>query len=210
MTMPAHPRSDLDHRRSLRSALLRASLAGLLGVATALLISCGGSGAGLIPAGNAGPLQGDFEAIASAAQSGNGSCSATESAIQKTEQDFHELPSNVDAGLRSRLSEGITNLRKHALELCSQPLQGSTVTTTTTKSTQTTPTTTTPPTTTETTPPQTTPSTSSTSQTTTTGSGGGTPAPGDGGGEPAPAPQGGTEPGARNGGAGAGGEGGGK
>jgi hypothetical protein len=196
MTMPAHPRSDLDHRRSLRSALLRASLAGLLGVATALLISCGGSGAGLIPAGNAGPLQGDFEAIASAAQSGNGSCSATESAIQKTEQDFHELPSNVDAGLRSRLSEGITNLRKHALELCSQPLQGSTVTTTT-KSTQTTPTTTTP-------------STSSTSQTTTTGSGGGTPAPGDGGGEPAPAPQGGTEPGARNGGAGAGGEGGGK
>jgi hypothetical protein len=209
MTMPAHPRSDLDHRRSLRSALLRASLAALLGVATALLISCGGSGAGLIPAGNAGPLQGDFEAIASAAQSGNGSCSATESAIQKTEQDFHELPSNVDAGLRSRLSEGITNLRKHALELCSQPLQGSTVTTTT-KSTQTTPTTTTPPTTTETTPPQTTPSTSSTSQTTTTGSGGGTPAPGDGGGEPAPAPQGGTEPGARNGGAGAGGEGGGK
>ena len=89
-----------------------------------LLASCGSSGAGLIPAQNAGPLQSDFDAVAQAAEKGNGSCAATEEAILKTEQDFSALPATVDAGLRSRLREGITKLHSDALELCKQPLAG--------------------------------------------------------------------------------------
>lgn len=194
MTMPQHLRSDPHSRTRISSAPLRAALAGLLGAATALLISCGGSGAGLIPAGNAGPLQSDFETVANAAESGNGSCSATESAIQKTEKDFHELPGSVDGGLRSRLNQGISTLRERALKLCTEPLPQSTVTTSSTKSTQTTSTTQTSTPTTDTTPTQTAPTTSTTTPTTSTGSGGGTQAPNGGTGEPSPgAPQGGTE-----------------
>src|SRR5271155_3433846 len=77
-----------------------------LGVAAAMLLSCGSSGAGLIPVENAGPLQSDFETVAQAAENAGGSCIATEAAILKTERDFSPLPSTVDAGLRNRLDEG--------------------------------------------------------------------------------------------------------
>jgi cell division septation protein DedD len=181
-------------------ALPRLFVATVLGVGAALLVSCGSTGKGLIPTGNAGPLQSDFEAIARDAQNGNGRCTATEAAIVKTEQDFGALPPTVDAGLRSRLREGITNLRTHALEVCAQPLPQATVTTTaprTSTTTQTTPTTSTP---TQTTPTQT---TSTTSTPTTTGPGG-TPAPGSEG-----APGAGNEPGGARAGEGIGGGGGG-
>jgi hypothetical protein len=150
-------------------------LASALGVSAALLVSCASSGKGLIPVGNAGPLQADFTAIEQDARSGSGSCSATEAAIARTESDFGALPSSVDQGLRSRLREGITNLRGHALEVCAQPLPQATVTTTAPRSTPSTQTTPTTPTSTETTPTQTTPTTT----TTTSGPGGGTPAPGE-------------------------------
>ncbi len=176
------PRPALPGSRSVipgvRGRLfLRILLTGLLGVAAALLVACGGSGKGLIPTANAGPLQSDFEAVAQAAESGEGSCTATEAAIAKTESDFAALPASVDKGLRKTLSLGIANLRHRALALCAQPLPQSTSTTstpTTTTSTQTTPTTTT--THTETTP--TTPTTSTPSTPTATTPGGGTPAPG--------------------------------
>jgi cytoskeletal protein RodZ len=154
---------------------LRILLTGLLGVAAALLVACGSSGKGLIPTANAGPLQSDFEAVAQAAESGEGSCTATEAAIAKTESDFAALPSSVDKGLRKTLTLGIANLRRRALALCAQPLPQSTSTTTTpttTTSTQTTPTTTP----TETTP--TTPTISTPTTPTATTPGGGTPAPG--------------------------------
>jgi hypothetical protein len=202
MTMPQTPSSHSFTRARTPMLLLRAAIACVLGLAAALLISCGSSGAGLIPVGNAGPLQSDFEEIASAAQSGNGSCSATEAAILKTERDFRALPATINAALNSKLREGIANLRTRALALCAQPLAQPTVTNTTPTTTQTTPAQTTP-TTTQTTPTQTTPTTTTP---TTTGPGGGTPAPG---GEPAPGGQGGSEPGS-SGGAGAGGQEGGK
>jgi hypothetical protein len=154
--------------------------AGALGVAAALAVSCGSSATRLIPAASAGPLQNDFEAIAQTAQSGNGSCAETEAAILKTEQDFAALPSSVDSGLRNTLHQGISNLRKHALELCKQPLAQSTVTSTTPKTTTTPRTTPTTPTATQ---PTTTPTTTATTPTTTpstSGPGGGTPAPGAG------------------------------
>jgi hypothetical protein len=180
--------------------LIRLLCVALLGVAAALLVACGSSGKGLIPAANAGPLQSDFEAVAQAAQSGEGNCARTEAAIGKTVQDFAALPTTVDAGLRNTLSKGITNLRRRALALCTQPLPQATVTTsapTTTTSTQTPPTPThTETATTPTTPPATTP--------TSTTPGGGTPAPGS---EPGASngPGGGTGIGGENGsGAGAG------
>jgi hypothetical protein len=157
--------------------IFRIVVAALLGAAVALLVSCGSSGTGLIPSSSGGPLQADFEAVAQAATSGNGSCEATESALGKTEQDFLALPASVDRGLYNRLKEGIANLRKQALVTCSQ-------TTTPTTSTGTATTTTTPTTTTtETTPTTTTPSapTEPTTPTPTEPSnkGGGTEAPGE-------------------------------
>jgi hypothetical protein len=167
----------------MRSApLFRFALAGLLGVAVPLLVACGGSGDGLIPVGNAGPLQSDFEAIAQAAENGDGTCTATEAAVLKTERDFAGLPSTIDSGLRSRLREGITKLRSDAFGLCQQPLPQSTVTATSAKTTTSTTQTTPPPTTSTATTPSTPTSTIAPS-----GPGGGTPAPGAGG-EAAPAP----------------------
>ena len=165
-------------------------LAGLLGVAAALLIAgCASSSGKLIPLADAGPLQSDFEAVAQAAETGNGDCSATEAAISTTEQDFNELPTTVDAGLRQTLRQGIDNLRSHALALCAQPLAQATVTSTTAKTTPSTTTSTsvTTPATTETT---TTPPVTAPTNPTTPGSGGGTQAPGVG--EETPAPGGGT------------------
>jgi hypothetical protein len=173
--------STIRGRRPARSSVLRAALAGALGIAAALLVSCGGSSAKLIPLADAGPLQSDFETIAQAAEAGNGSCSATESAVLKTEQDFTSLPASVDSGLRQTLRQGIENLRARALALCAQPLAQTTPTSTTTKPTTSTSTTTPPTTTTNTTTSSTetaeTTSTPSTTPTTTT-PGGGTPAPG--------------------------------
>jgi hypothetical protein len=166
--------------------LIRTLPSALLGVAAAVLVSCGSSGSGLIPSANAGPLQSDFEKVAQAAASSNGSCASTESALGKTEQDFLELPATIDKGLHARLQLGIANLHKQALAMCGQP--GLTATSTT--STETTPTTTT---TTDTqTTPTTTPSTTTNTQTTPTTTpstttpqspGGGTEAPGEGSGE---------------------------
>jgi hypothetical protein len=155
--------------------LIRLVVAALLGVAVAALVSCGSSGTGLIPSASAGPLQGDFEAVARAAASGNGSCAATETALGKTEQDFLALPASVDSGLRRRLQEGISNLRKRALAMCIQPTPTatSTVETQTDTTTTTTSTETTPPTTTTTAPPET------PAPTTPPNSGGGTEAPGE-------------------------------
>jgi hypothetical protein len=102
--------------------------AALLGVGAAVLVSCGGSGAGLIPAQNAGPLLSDFQAVERAALKGSGDCAQTETALSATEHDFQALPASVDAGLHGRLQEGISNLRKRALEMCAQPLAQNTTT----------------------------------------------------------------------------------
>jgi hypothetical protein len=169
---------DIRPQKRSRTTGLRLLAAGLLGAAVALvLVSCGSTGKGLIPIANAGPLQSDFEAIAQAAQTGGGNCTATTEAINKTEQDFAALPATIDSGLHRRLSEGISNLRERALALCAQPLAQTATTTT--------PRTTTTATTTKTQTTSTTPTTTSTSTTPTTpvtppNNGGGTVAPGEG------------------------------
>ena len=93
-------------QRPRQSAPARCCSPGCSASRAALLVACGSSGKGLIPTANAGPLQSDFEAVAQAAQSGEGSCTATEAAIEKTESDFAALPATVDAGLRKTLSVG--------------------------------------------------------------------------------------------------------
>jgi hypothetical protein len=164
------------HSQSPPARPVKFLAATLPGVAAAVLVACGSSGTGLIPAASAGPLQSDFEAVAQAAQSGNGNCLETESKLGQTQQDFLALPASVDAGLRKRLSEGIANLRKVALAMCAQPSATATTTTpTTTTPTTTTSTTTTPTTTTQTT--TTTPSTTTPTPTPPPNNGGGTPAP---------------------------------
>lgn len=155
------------------------ALAALLGAAAAVLIACGSSGKGLIPEANAGPLQRDFEAIAQAAQTGDGHCTATTEAINRTERDFAALPAGVNQALRNRLSKGIRNLRERALVLCAQPLTQTTTTGTTTTTTTKTQTTTVPPAT----PPPETPETTGTTPGEPTNSGGGTAAPKGEGGE---------------------------
>jgi hypothetical protein len=173
----------------------------LMSLAVLPLASCGGTGKGLIPAQSAGPLQVDFEAVAQAAQSGDGSCTATATAIRKTEQDFAALPASVDAGLHKTLEGGISNLRSRALTLCAQPRPSTEATatvssTSTSKSTQTSSTTSTDTqTTTDTTSTQSTPTESATA-TTPSGPGGGTQAPGTDGGAPG---AGGATPGAGSG-----------
>ncbi len=159
---------------TLRQA--RRTLAGAVAVllAATVLAACGSSGAGLIPAADAGPLQSDFEAVSQAAQSGNGNCLATESALGKTQQDFLALPASINAGLRARLREGIANLRKVALQMCAQPSPTATTDTQQTTSTPTTSTGTTSSTTT-TTGTTTTPSTPTAPPSPGSGNSGGTP-----------------------------------
>jgi hypothetical protein len=162
---------------SRRRTVVRGLAAVTLGAATASLIACGSSaGKGLIPVASSEPLQTDFQEVAQAAAAGNGSCQATEKALEKTQHDFEALPSNVDAGLHTRVREGIENLRTQALAQCAQPSTSSTASTAKTSTTQTV--------TANTTPTQpTTPATTSTpTETVTTPT---TPAP----------PGGGTEPG---------------
>lgn len=175
MTVPSASSSTSTSRQGKISAVSRRILAcGLLGVAAMSLVSCASSGSGLIPTGNAGPLQGAFEEVERAARSGDGSCTATEAALATTEHDFAVLPSSVDAGLRKRLEEGISALRDDALKLCAQPLQQTTGTSTsarTTTSSTSTPTTGAP---TQTTGTQT---SSTSSATTPSGTGGGAQAP---------------------------------
>src|SRR3954463_6560774 len=157
------------------------ALAPALGAAAALLVACGSSGSGLIPAAQAGPLQSDIEAVESAAEEGNGNCSATEAALLRTDQDYAALPLAVNNTLRGKLRLGIENLHKVALEACAQPLGGTTTPTVPKPTTTaTTPTTTTPKTTTTATTPTTPTPPSDEGEETEHGTGGGTPAPGEG------------------------------
>ncbi len=189
---------------------IRLLSAAVLGVGAAVLVSCGSSGTGLIPAADAGPLLRDFQAVEAAAKTGNGNCASTEAALAATENDYHALPSSVDSGLRTRLEEGISHLHERALAMCAQPLAQ---TTTTGESTSTTKTAAPPTATTET-------STAPSEQTSTTGTGasttpsattpsgteGGT-APGVGNGEGQVGESGSPREGAKNGGGASGGTG---
>ena len=168
-----------------------AILAGVLGCAAAVLVACGGSGEGLLPAERAGGLQDALVSVQSACAAGEPARAA--SAAQAFADRVAELSSReVDSRLIANLEEGAAELRALAATTC-EPAVATTPTTPTTPTVPTTPTTTT------TTPTTTAPTTTEPPPTTpTTPNGGGTTGEGEG-------PPGGVPPGQakKNGGAGA-------
>ena len=102
----------------LSAGPLRVSLAAVLGVGAALLVACGASSSQLIPAGNAGPLQSDFDAIASSVRGGD--CVATKQGVQQAQQDLAALPGTVNARLLATLTTGVRTLAARAGTECRQ------------------------------------------------------------------------------------------
>ena len=155
---------------------VRLPLAFLLGVATAVLVACGGSNKKLLPAVSADRLKNDLADIRQAIDQQD--CNAAGQAFTQFQSDLQRVPATVDRRLRQRLNEGANRLSARVPVDCKAAPQTTTTTipTTTTTTTTTTPTTTTPTTTTPTTttPTTTTPTTTTPTDTTTTdGSGSG-------------------------------------
>ncbi len=168
--------------------LIRLAVVALLGVATALLVSCGSSGTGLIPSANAGPLQNDFEAVAQGSRIGERQLLSDRIGARQDRAGLPRAPSNRRQGLARtacrRASNTCANRRWNVraagghVNFDEQQSDEQTPTTSGTTSTETTTTST--PSTTTTTPPstQTTPTTS-----TPQNPGGGVEAPEEGSGE---------------------------
>jgi hypothetical protein len=156
---------------------VRLPLAFLLGVATAVLVACGGgSNKKLLPEVTADRLKNDLADLRQAVDQHD--CSAAGNALATFTQDLDRIPNTVDRRLRARLREGADKLAVRVPTDCKQQTTPTQTTTTTTPTTATTETTTTPPTetTTTTTTPPTDTTTTPTDTTTTDGSGnGGTP-----------------------------------
>lgn len=154
---------------------VRLPLAFLLGVATAVLIACGGSNKKLLPAVSADRLKNDLADVRQAIDQQD--CSAAGRAFTQFQADLQRVPATVDRRLRQRLNEGASKLSGRVQVDCQAAPQTTTntvptTTTTAPTTTETTPTTTeTTPTTTETTP--TTPTTPTDTTTTDGGSGSG-------------------------------------
>jgi hypothetical protein len=141
-------------------------IAALLGVAAALLVSCGGDRSALIPQSSAEDLKAALADVEQAVASGD--CAETGRALTRARGALVNLPPSVDDRLVARLQRGIENLESIAPQECQQaatqtqtetvetPTQETTATTETmTEETTTTPTqeTTAPPTTAPTEPP---------------------------------------------------------
>ena len=112
---------------------------------------------------SAGPLQSDFEAVAQAAESGDGNCIATEAALAEDRTRTSPRCRRPSIGaLRSRLRQASRTSTRSRWNCAAQPLVQTTGTETSPKTTTSTDTTTTTPTVTQTTTTQTTPTTSPT------------------------------------------------
>jgi hypothetical protein len=108
---PLTPRPTSARRRPP----VRLLLAGLLGVGSALLVACGGSGS-LIPADAASTLSSDIASVQSSANSGD--CTDMQAALTSVVADYNSLPASVSPSLRSTLNMGITNLEHVAATRC--------------------------------------------------------------------------------------------
>jgi cell division septation protein DedD len=139
-------------------------LAAVLGVATAALAACGGSGdrSDLIPPRSADRLTSALSDVKQAVDDHD--CDAAGQAVARARGVLVNLPRAVDDRLVARLREGLDNLQKTAPQQCQQTTSTPTTTQDTTP-TDTTPTDTTP---TDTTPTDTTPTDTTPTDTTTT------------------------------------------
>lgn len=150
----------------------------VLGLGAAGLSACGSGSSSktLIPAIDAGPLQDDFDAVASAIADHD--CPQASTAVRGAQARVDSLPRATSAALRQRLQDGLQALQTQAAAECLPPID---TTTTDTTTTETTTTETLPPdTTTETLPADTLPTDTTTTDTTTVPAP--TPNPGDAGG----------------------------
>jgi hypothetical protein len=138
---------------------VRLPLAFLLGVAAALLVSCGSSNNKLLPAVSADRVKNDLAAVRQALDQHD--CQKAAAGVQALYLDIGRLPPVVDRRLRIRLREGADKLSARVPTDCRQPATtqttpttptDTTTTTTTTDTTPTTPTDTTPTTPTDTIP----------------------------------------------------------
>jgi hypothetical protein len=155
---------------------VRLPLAFLLGVATAVLVACGGgSNKKLLPQVTADRLKNDLADIRQALDQHD--CSAAGNALATFTRDLDRIPNTVDQRLRIRLREGAAKLATRVPIDCQRTTTTTQTVPTTPTNTQTTDTTTTPTTTTPTTPTTTTPTTPTTTTptdtTTTDGNGSG-------------------------------------
>jgi hypothetical protein len=171
---------------------VRLLLAAALGLATALLVACGGSSK-LIPAGNADALSQQLDMVSTAVQDHN--CTDAVSQARDLRAAIMKLPRRVDAKLRRALRQSADELIVHAQQDCSDTQTDTVATDTTTV----------PSTPTQTTP--STPSTSSTPSTPSTSSTPSTPSTPSPPSTPTGPTGGGTKPGNGGGGGGNGGAG---
>ena len=109
-----------------------AVLAALLGAARPCSSRAESSGNGLIPAANAGPLRSDFEAVAKAAQAGNGNCTATTEADRQNRTGLRRAALDDRRGTAQQRSARASQTCAHARsKLCAQPLAQTTTTSST-------------------------------------------------------------------------------
>jgi hypothetical protein len=100
----------------MRTRLLPALAALVLGAATAGLVACGSDGR--IPARDASSLENALDRIESDYRAGH--CGAAQQDVEKAQNALLELPNSVDAHLRARLESGIRNLRNQVPKTCDQ------------------------------------------------------------------------------------------
>jgi hypothetical protein len=100
----------------MRMRLLSSLVALALGVATALLVACGGDGR--IPASDASRVNNALNDVAANFRAGK--CQAAEQAVARARGALLNLPSSVDSGLRDRLRAGVANLSQRVPATCGQ------------------------------------------------------------------------------------------
>jgi cell division protein FtsN len=128
----------------------------LLGAGAALLVACGGTTKGGIPAASAGELKSQIEDVQQAVDGGR--CNELDGQLRQVDNGIEALPKTVDARLRQSLADAGDRLRRAANNECAEttPTETQTTEATETAPTETTTTETQTTETTETVPPETT------------------------------------------------------
>ncbi|MEJ7797736.1 MAG: hypothetical protein WKF42_04485 [Solirubrobacteraceae bacterium] len=98
--------------------LLPLTIALLLGVGSALLVACGASTQGGIPAASAGELKSQISDVREAVDGGR--CDDVDGQLRQVDNAIEELPSTVDERLRQSLSDAGDTLRRAARDECDE------------------------------------------------------------------------------------------
>lgn len=99
----------------------------LLGVGAALLVACGGSTKGGIPAASAGELKSQIEDVQQAVEGGR--CKELDGQLRQVDEGIEALPATVDQRLRQSLADAGDRLRRTAIDECGEATTTETETT---------------------------------------------------------------------------------